>query len=108
MSRLKKTILPVILLLAAYYAVFSGEYSWFALREVRMELEEVEDELARKRQQIDSLLALADSVESDPSMLERIAREHFGMIRDGETLYRFAEPSNLVRPSVDSAGTERR
>ena len=108
MSRLKKTILPLILLLAAYYAVFSGEYSWFALREVRMELEEVEDELARKRQQIDSLLALADSVESDPSMLERIARERFGMIRDGETLYRFAEPSNSERPSVDSAGTERR
>ena len=108
MSRLKKTILPVILLLAAYYGVFSGEYSWFALREVRMELEQVEDELARKRQQIDSLLALADSVESDPSMLERIARERFGMIRDGETLYRFAEPSNSVRPSVDSAGTERR
>jgi len=73
-----------------------------------MELEEVEDELARKRQQIDSLLALADSVESDPSMLERIARERFGMIRDGETLYRFAEPSNSVRPSMDSAGTERR
>ena len=108
MSRLKKTILSAILLLAVYYAVFSGEYSWFALREVRMELEEVEDELARKRQQIDSLLALADSVESDPSMLERIARERFGMIRDGETLYRFAEPSNSVRPSVDSAGTERR
>ncbi len=108
MSRLKKTILPLILLFAAYYAVFSGEYSWFALREVRMELEEVEGELARKRQQIDSLLALADSVESDPSMLERIARERFGMIRDGETLYRFAEPSNSVRPSVDSAGTERR
>ena len=108
MSKLKKTILPLILLLAAYYAVFSGEYSWFALREVRMELEEVEDELARKRQQIDSLLALADSVESDPSMLERIARERFGMIRDGETLYRFAEPSNSVRPSVDSAEMERR
>ena len=108
MSRLKKIILPAILLLAVYYAVFSGEYSWFALRDVRMELEEVEGELARKRQQIDSLLALADSVESDPSMLERIARERFGMIRDGETLYRFAEPSNSVRPSVDSAGTERR
>jgi cell division protein FtsB len=108
MSRLKKTILPAILLLAVYYAVFSGEYSWFALRDVRIELEKVEDELVRKRQQIDSLLALADSVESDPSMLERIARERFGMIRDGETLYRFAEPPNSVRPFVDSAGTERR
>ncbi len=86
MRRLKKTILPGILLLAAYYAVFSGEYSWFALREVRTELEQVEGELTRKRQQIDSLLTLSDSMESDPNMLERIARERFGMIRDGETL----------------------
>ena len=73
-----------------------------------MELEQVEEELTRKRQQIDSLLALVDSVESDLSMLERIARERFGMIRDGETLYRFAEPSNSVRSSVDSAGSKRR
>ena len=108
MRRLKKTILPVILLLAAYYAVFSGEYSWFALREVRTELEQVEGELTRKRQQIDSLLALSDSVESNPNMLERIARERFGMIRDGETLYRFAEPSNSVRSSMDSARSQRR
>ena len=108
MSRLKKTILPVILLLAAYYAVFSGEYSWFALREVRTELEQVEGELTRKRQQIDSLLALSDSVESDPNMLERIARERFGMIRPGETLYRFAEPPNSVRSSMDSARSQRR
>ena len=107
MSRLKKTILPAVLLLAAYYAVFSGEYSWFALREVRMELEQVEDELTRKNQQIDCLLALADSVESDPSMLERIARERFGMIMDGETLYRFAEPSNSVGSSMDSPRSER-
>ena len=108
MSRLKKTILPVILLFAAYYAVFSGEYSWFALREVRMELEQVEEELTRKRQQIDSLLALADSVESDRSMLERIARERFGMIRDGETLYRCAEPATSVRSPMDSARSQRR
>ena len=108
MSRLKKTILPVILLLAAYYAVFSGEYSWFALREVRTELEQVEGELTRKRQQIDSLLALSDSVESDPNMLERIARERFGMIRDGETLFRFAEPSGSARSSMDSARSQRR
>ena len=108
MSRLKKTILPVILLLAAYYAVFSGEYSWFALREVRTELEQVEGELTRKRQQIDSLLALSDSVESDPNMLERIARERFGMIRDGEPLYRLAEPSGSARSSMDSARSQRR
>ena len=27
---------------------------------------------------------------TDPAVLERLAREHFGMIREGEVLYRFA------------------
>ena len=43
---------------------------------------------------IDSLDAWADSVRSDPATLERIAREQFGMIREGETLYRFVPPED--------------
>ena len=47
--------------------------------------------------QIDSLSAWADSLRNDPVTLERIAREQFGMIRKGETLYRFAVPSDGSR-----------
>ena len=103
MRRLKKTVLLIIVLFAGYYAVFSGEYSWFALQKARTELEQTQAELTEKSRQIDSLVALADSMRSDSGMLERIARERFGMIRDGETLYRFAEPSNSLSPSLDSA-----
>ena len=103
MRRLKKTVLLIIVLLAGYYAVFSGEYSWFALQKARTELEQTQAKLTEKSRQIDSLVALADSMRSDSGMLERIARERFGMIRDGETLYRFAEPSNSLSPSLDSA-----
>ena len=108
MSRLKKAIFPAILLLAMYYAFFSGEYSWFSLRELRIELAETQFELDEKRKEIDSLVALADSVRSDLGTLERIARERFGMINDGETLYRFAEPTNSLGSTSDSVKTDRR
>lgn len=93
MRLLKRFVLPALLLLAAYYAVFGGEYSIFEVRRARAEVEAARAELAELELRIDSLRARADSLENDPATLERIARERFGMIREGETLYRFAQPS---------------
>ena len=89
MSRLPGLIMPVVLIVALYYATFGGEYSIFELRAARAAVAEEEAELAELEVRIDSLSAWADSVRSDSGTLERIAREQFGMIREGETLYRF-------------------
>ncbi|MBT8488570.1 MAG: septum formation initiator family protein, partial [Gemmatimonadetes bacterium] len=90
-SKLAGLLVPGLLIAAIYYAVFGGEYSVFELREARAALEVERVALIRVEEQIGSLAAWADSLENDPTTLERIAREDFGMIRDGETLYRFAD-----------------
>jgi cell division protein FtsB len=90
-ERLKRLILPTLLVLAAYYAVFGGEHSIFAVRRTRALLVEQAAELERMRAVVDSLRLRADSLENDPVALERLARERFGMVRDGEVLYRFVE-----------------
>ncbi|MGD2124383.1 MAG: septum formation initiator family protein [Gemmatimonadota bacterium] len=97
MAKVKRLVLPTLLGLAAYYALFGGEYSLLELRKARREIEAQEAELSLLRAEVEHLRARADSLENDPVMLERIARERFGMIRDGEVLYRFTEPQ-------DSAG----
>ena len=89
---LKRLIVPAALLLAAYWAVFGGEYSIFEVRRARRDRELEAAELTRVRHEVDSLGVLIDSLDSDPAVLERLARERYGMIKDGETLYRFAEP----------------
>lgn len=94
MGRLKRILLPALFGLAAYYALFGGEYSVFEVRGTRAEIETEAAELERLLERIDSMRARADSLETDSAALERIARERFGMIRDGEVLYRFAEPSD--------------
>lgn len=99
MERVKRSIIPGLLFVAFYYAVFGGEYSLFELREARAAVESERVTLAGLERQIDSLRAWADSLESDPVTLERIARERFGMIREGETLYRFV-PADSVRGSA--------
>ena len=42
---------------------------------------------------MDSLRGRVEALENDPQTIETLARERFGMIRDGEVLYRFAEES---------------
>jgi cell division protein FtsB len=90
--KLKRMVVPGALLLGAYWAVFGGEYSLFEVRGARVAREAEAAELERIRHEIDSLAALTDSLENDPATLERLARERYGMIKDGELLYRFAEP----------------
>jgi cell division protein FtsB len=95
LSRLPGLVMPAMLIVALYYATFGGEYSIFELRAARAAVAEEEEALGELQVRIDSLSAWADSVRSDPGTLERIAREQFGMIREGERLYRFV-------PEVDS------
>ena len=97
MGWLTKAIVPGLILVAAYYALFGGEYSLLELRSARASVLGERVDLAALELQIDSLTALADSLRSDPVALERIARERFGMIREGETLYRFAVPPDDAR-----------
>ena len=82
--------------MAVYYALFGGEYSVFELRRARAQFSLDSAELARLRYENDSLRAWADSLRTDSATLERLAREQYGMVRPGETLYR------VERDTVDS------
>jgi cell division protein FtsB len=92
MGKVRRLVLPVLLGLAAYYALFGGEYSLFELRKARQEVLVQQRELEALRLEVDSLRAWVDSLQSDSATLERLARERIGMVREGEVLYRLVEP----------------
>jgi cell division protein FtsB len=99
-GKVKKLLLPVLLGLAVYYAVFGGEYSFLELRRTRQEMEVKNRELTQLRREVDSLRAWVDSLQNDSATLERLARERFGMIRDGEILYRLVEPQDTAADTI--------
>jgi cell division protein FtsB len=101
---LGRAVVPGIFLAAVYFAVFGGEYSIFELRSARASVEVERARLGEVTAEIDSLTAWADSLAHDPTTIERVAREDFGMIRDRETLYRFADAEPGL---VEEAAPER-
>ena len=103
-TALKRAVFPCVLLFAGYCSVYGGEYSWSELRAARAAVVAEEAELGALRGEIDSLGAWVDSLETDSATLERVARERFGMIRDGETLYRFEPADSAPAPDTTPAG----
>jgi cell division protein FtsB len=87
-----KLIIGALLLTGAgYFAIFGGEYNVFELRRVRHEQALEEQRAADMRIAVEAQRARRDSLANDSATIERIAREQYGMIRDGERLYRFAD-----------------
>ena len=69
-------------------ALLAGEYSTLDWLKLRRQLTLERDTVSALRIAVDSLRRVPIALENDPATQERAARELFGMIRDGEILYR--------------------
>ncbi|HET7274131.1 MAG TPA: septum formation initiator family protein [Longimicrobiaceae bacterium] len=98
-NRLGRRALGGLLLgVAAYYAIWGGEYSAFDLLKLRSMGDREDARLAETRAAVDSLRLVAEKMANDSASIERFARERFGMIRDGEVLYRFVAVDTAKTP----------
>jgi cell division protein FtsB len=70
-------------------ALFAGEYSTLDWLKLRGQLATEQDSVSALRMELDSLHQVAHALETDADTQERVAREQFGLIRNGEILYRF-------------------
>jgi cell division protein FtsB len=77
----------------------AGEYSTPDWLKLRRHLADERQAVRALELELDSLQRLAHALETDPAAQERAAREQFGMIRRGETLYRLV-------PRVEGPNTD--
>lgn len=93
----RKHLVLAILLLLVFFAVQGGEYGTrdylILQREERQERALIE----ALRREVDSLEREALLVETDPETQERLARELYGMLRDGEFAYLIERGDSLAR-----------
>jgi len=92
----RRAVIGVVLLLAATFALLGGTYTTFDVFRLRSEVASEHEAIIQLKVAIDSLDKVAQSLERDPRTQERMARDQFGMIREGEYLYR-------IVPAADSA-----
>jgi cell division protein FtsB len=98
----RRFLLPALLLVAAYYAVFGGEYTMGDVNRTRALAAGAQAELVALQAETARLERRVEALEHDPRALEALARERFGLIREGEILYRFADGGSDAAGKVDS------
>jgi cell division protein FtsB len=84
-----RALVVALLAVGGYYATFGGVYSAFDLRQMKADRAVLQDSVFRLETVTDSLVQRGDSLVSDPSAIERVAREELGYLRDGELRVRF-------------------
>ena len=94
---LRRWAVAVILVAALVFALMGGTYTTFDVFRLKGELVTEKESIDQLKVAIDSLDKAATALERDPKTQERVARDQFGMIREGEHLYR------IVPGGVDSA-----
>ena len=82
----------------AVLALEGGEYGTRDLVELKRRTREAHERIAELRHEVDSLSRLDRALRTDPVTQERVARELYGMIRQGETLYQVVPRDSSRRP----------
>ena len=84
-------LVALIVVVALVFAVQGGEYSTLAWLKLRSAERAEVARVAELQRTVDSLLAYAKKVETDPETQERIAREQYRMLKAGEHVFLFLE-----------------
>jgi cell division protein FtsB len=94
---IRKIVAGGVILAALYFLLLGGEYTFLDLWRIDRAQSQEAAQLEVLRADVAVLQARVDSLANDSATLERIARENFGLIKEGERLYRFVEPDSVVR-----------
>ena len=93
---LKKLVVLALVAAALVFAIQGGEYGTTDLVKQRLRRQALLTRIDSLQRVVDSLGRRKRSIETDPAVQERIAREEFGMVKGNkEILYRFAEPDSV-------------
>lgn len=90
--RWRKSFLLLILggIIFVWFA-FIDTYSIWTRIELQMQKDRLKEQSQQLKQETAVLKQQINDLENDPLLLERIARERYGMKKEGETVYKIKE-----------------
>lgn len=87
----------LILILGGFVIIwfsFIDTYSLWTRYELSQRKQELKEKTKRLEAESATLKEKIEDLKSDPDLLERIAREEYGMRKEGETVYKIREKDN--------------
>jgi len=87
-----------VVVLALVFGLMGGEYGVLDVRQLRRAAVVERDSVAVLERVVDSLDRELKAILNDPAVQERIAREQWGMLRDGEFVYRIQREEGKTSP----------
>jgi cell division protein FtsB len=78
----------LVLVGAVSLAVYGGS-GVLRVRAMQQEITQLERELATLKGQTEKLATTIDKLRHDPAYIEKLAREDFGYVKEGETVLKF-------------------
>ena len=81
----------------AFYAVEGGEYGTTDLLALKGQVRRAREDIVRLRDDVDSLRRIERALQTDSVLQEKVARELYGMIRPGESLYQVVGRDTTAR-----------
>lgn len=99
-----KRLVWVLLAGALLWFLFFDTYSVWSRLQYAQDRKVLEEDIERLSVQLNALEEEIERLETDPALLERIAREDYGMKKPGEVIYRTDEapPASDARPNVET------
>lgn len=83
----RRLVLAIIVLVPIVGFVLFSKRGVIARVGLELEKQQALEEIARVRAQEDSLRKVIQHLQSDTLLIEKLAREKYGMIKPGETVY---------------------
>jgi cell division protein FtsB len=81
----------VIIAAALVYLFVFSKYGYLRMRELQQKNAELEDRVSEVESENEKLQTEIGRLEDDMEAVERLAREELGLVKEGETIYRFIE-----------------
>ena len=97
-----RQILGLALFLLLIHDVF-GAHGFIAMRRTQKEIDQIRGQIGNLNNENKALSDQVNSLKTDPTAIERIAREEMGLARPGERIYKLpdtAKPGDSRQPDT--------
>ncbi|MDE2422839.1 MAG: cell division protein FtsB [Betaproteobacteria bacterium] len=83
----------LLLITLLSYSLFIGKGGWLRIRSLSQQISQQKDANVQQKMRNDALSAEVKDLKQGTDALEEHARTDLGMVRQGETFYRYVNPS---------------